>query len=324
MDVKPLVSICCLVYNHEKYLKQCLDGFVNQKTTFKFEILIHDDASTDHSKEIIQEYVENYPDLFYPIYQTKNQMSQGVRVNYEIQYKRAKGKYIALCEGDDYWCDPFKLQRQVDVLENFPHDFFCAHKVEKISPSGVGLSSYVEPNMEKLSIIDGTVFLRRYFSGSEGYPFQTSSYLFRRELIETMPDFKTVFRVGDVPIFLWGAYCGNIHYIDEPMSCYRVNAPGSTNLKLRNQEYALKRLKGTVEGFISFNYATNEAFYHDMFHQLCYLSFQIWLTDKEYTLFIPIERIKNELSIKEKTKCWLKSSRIGYYISFIKHKKAMR
>lgn len=114
----PLVSISCITYNHESYIRQCLEGFMMQKCNFDFEILIHDDASTDGTIEIIKEYQEKYPDIIKPIFQIENQYSKGVRgINPRFNFPRAKGKYIALCEGDDYWTDPLKLQKQVDFLE---------------------------------------------------------------------------------------------------------------------------------------------------------------------------------------------------------------
>lgn len=114
----PLVSIQCLVYNHEPYLRQCLDGFVMQKTSFKFEAIVHDDVSTDGSASIIREYAEKYPDIIKPIFETENQYSKHDGSLERIMKDASKGKYIALCEGDDYWVDPSKLQRQVDLLEN--------------------------------------------------------------------------------------------------------------------------------------------------------------------------------------------------------------
>lgn len=114
---KPLVSICCLAYNHEKYISECLDGFLMQKVDFDFEILIHDDASTDNTAEIIKIYQTKYPEIIKPIYQKENQYSKGVSPTFKYNFPRSKGKYIAMCEGDDYWTDPFKLQKQVDFLE---------------------------------------------------------------------------------------------------------------------------------------------------------------------------------------------------------------
>src|SRR6056297_583375 len=104
----PIVSISCITYNHEPYIEDALEGFLLQETDFPFEILIHDDASTDHTADIIREYESTFPTLIKPIYQSENQYSQGNRPGI-INIKRAKGEYIALCEGDDYWTDPFKL-----------------------------------------------------------------------------------------------------------------------------------------------------------------------------------------------------------------------
>ncbi|MDR1624471.1 MAG: glycosyltransferase [Tannerellaceae bacterium] len=114
-----LVSISCVTYNHKAYIRDCIDGFLMQKTNFRFEILIHDDASTDGTAGIIREYERKYPDLIKPIYQVENQYSQGINPG-RINSNRATGKYIAYCEGDDYWTDPLKLQKQVDFLENNP------------------------------------------------------------------------------------------------------------------------------------------------------------------------------------------------------------
>lgn len=113
----PLVTIRCLVYNHEPYLRQCLDGFVMQKTNFPFEAIVHDDASTDRSAEIIREYAEKYPDIIKPIFETENQYSKRNGSIRRIMNEHTRGKYVALCEGDDYWIDPYKLQKQVDFLE---------------------------------------------------------------------------------------------------------------------------------------------------------------------------------------------------------------
>lgn len=129
MKGDPLVSIRCLVYNHEPFLRQCLDGFVMQKTTFPFEAIVHDDASTDGSAAIIREYAEKYPDIIKPIYETENQYSK-----HDGSIKRAmdaamspNSKYIASCEGDDYWTDPNKLQLQVDFLESHLDYFVSSH-----------------------------------------------------------------------------------------------------------------------------------------------------------------------------------------------------
>jgi glycosyltransferase involved in cell wall biosynthesis len=128
---KVLVSISCITYNHAPFIRQCLDGFLMQKTNFDFEILVHDDASTDGTDAIIREYELKHPNLFRVIYQSENQYSKGVKaVNPSFNYPRARGKYIALCEGDDYWTDPLKLQKQVDIFEKYPDTVICGGRAK--------------------------------------------------------------------------------------------------------------------------------------------------------------------------------------------------
>lgn len=122
-----VVSINTLAYNHEKYIAQCIEGILMQKTNFAFELLIHDDASTDKTADIIREYEKKYPNIVKPIYQIENQWSKKIKISSTHQYPRAKGKYIAFCEGDDYWIDKNKLQIQVDFLENNPEYGMCFH-----------------------------------------------------------------------------------------------------------------------------------------------------------------------------------------------------
>lgn len=123
-----MVTIRCLTYNHEQYIRQCLDGFVMQKTNFRFEAIVHDDASTDGTVEIIREYAEKYPDIIKPIFETENQYSKRDGSIGRIMNEHTHGKYIAICEGDDYWTDPYKLQKQVDFLESHPDYVMCSHR----------------------------------------------------------------------------------------------------------------------------------------------------------------------------------------------------
>ena len=125
----PLVSIRCTVYNHEPFLRQCLDGFVMQETTFPFEAIVHDDASTDGSAAIIREYAEKYPHIIKPIYETENQYCKhdGSLARIMDAAIHPAAKYIATCEGDDYWTDPHKLQIQVDFLETHSDYVITSH-----------------------------------------------------------------------------------------------------------------------------------------------------------------------------------------------------
>lgn len=111
-----------------EYIKDALEGFVSQKTNFNYEVLIHDDASTDNTADIIREYERKYLELIKPIYQKENQYSKGVNITSTFHLPRLKGRYVALCEGDDYWTDSGKLQRQFDAMEAHPELDICAHK----------------------------------------------------------------------------------------------------------------------------------------------------------------------------------------------------
>ncbi|HAX96890.1 MAG TPA: glycosyl transferase family 2, partial [Prolixibacteraceae bacterium] len=125
---QPLVSICCITYNQEKFIRDAIEGFLMQKTKFPIEVIIHDDASTDKTTDIIREYQSAHPDLIRAIYQSENQFSKGLDQALKHVYGGARGKYIALCEGDDYWTDPLKLQKQVDFMEAHPECTICFHQ----------------------------------------------------------------------------------------------------------------------------------------------------------------------------------------------------
>lgn len=214
--MQPLVSICSLVYNHELYLRQCLDGFVMQQTSFPFEVVIHDDASTDGSAAIIREYATRYPNIFVPIYQTENQYSQGKKVSSTFVFPRARGKYIALCEGDDYWTDPLKLQKQVDFLEANPEYSMCFHSANVFCQSSGqynDLFAYVQDRE-----YEGVEFIKKW-------TVPTASVCFRRNVIDSEL-YQTVrknpyFVYGDLILFLSCASLGRIRGLSSMMSVYR-------------------------------------------------------------------------------------------------------
>ena len=129
-DTRPvLVAINCLAFNHGPYIKECLEGFVMQKTDFRFVAIVHEDASTDDTARVIREYAEKYPEIIKPVFETENQYSKGKVID-AYNYDRARGRYIAVCEGDDYWTDPYKLQKQVDWMDAHPNYSICFHRVK--------------------------------------------------------------------------------------------------------------------------------------------------------------------------------------------------
>lgn len=177
----PLVSICCLTYNHAPFIKKCLDGFLMQETNFPIEILIHDDCSTDGTIEIIEDYTAKYPELIFPLYEEENQYSRGGAGKMDLyNYRRARGKYIAYCEGDDYWTYSLKLQKQVDFMEANPEYSVCWHRSKQFF---VETGEYIEDKCTAvLKGKDGVdIDLNTYFSQWYTQPL---TMVFRREVLD--------------------------------------------------------------------------------------------------------------------------------------------
>ena len=174
IDQTPIVSICCVTYNHEKYIRQCLEGFVMQKTDFPFEILVHDDASIDSTTRIVKEFEINYPHLFRCVYQTENQfLRQNVLTN--ILLPMARGSYISMCEGDDYWTDSNKLQIQVDFLEKNESFVGCFHNTEERYEEDPNKSSFLYCNFNSSKAIEfsGPYFIKILSQPAQLYSEQT-------------------------------------------------------------------------------------------------------------------------------------------------------
>lgn len=243
MDI--MVSICCLVYNHEKYLRKTLEGFVQQKVNFNYEIIIHDDASTDSSAAIIREYCEKYPDLFRPILQTENQHSKRVYISKTFLHPKVRGKYVALCEGDDYWCDENKLQLQVDYMESHPDCSMCTHDTAMIDGDGNYIGMCVN-GLRKDRDYDANAVIR----ADGGGLFQTSSFLAKRHVITEQPALFNIRGIGDIPMVLHAAVCGYVHYMGRVMSCYRVGHAGAWSTVNEQQlERMLRQREKEYEDF---------------------------------------------------------------------------
>lgn len=218
------VSIACMAYNHEDYIAETLESFLMQKTDFAYEILVHDDASTDRTQEIIKGYEEKYPEIIKPIYQKENQFSQNVVVEY-INHKRASGKYIAFCEGDDFWTDPDKLQKQVDYMEKHPETSMCIHAAQKVDARTKRKIADIRPFKESR-----VMTVEEVIEGGGDF-FATNSMMYSKEKLAVWPNFYFNAVVGDYPMVIFGALQGVFYYMDENMSSYRVNSEGSWTLR---------------------------------------------------------------------------------------------
>lgn len=246
-----LVSINCTAYNHEKYIARALDSFLMQETDFAWEIVIHDDASTDGTADIIREYARRYPDIIRPLLQAENQHSQGIKVNTTFNVPRSRGKYIAFCDADDYWCDPHKLQKQVDYMEAHPECSMCFHKVRIINGEEKNTTGYYAPYKESRivpveDVIDWSGFT------------QLSSIVFRRQYMENPPGFYLQAPAGDVFWVLNLAINGTLYYFNEAMSVYRTGVSGSWTSKIAgsSKKKMLFRQR-MMEAFNEFNRFTD-------------------------------------------------------------------
>lgn len=192
-----------------------------QKTDFDYEILIHDDASLDGTAAIISEYARQYPAVIKPVYQTENQYSKGVKVGTVYNLSRARGKYIAVCEGDDYWTDNLKLQKQIDYMEAHPDCSMCFHAVEVVKENRKPTGRFIKPYNENCSVpVEDIIIGGGWFIG-------TNSIIYHRKCMDNPPDFYLRSPVGDFPLALYLAIQGTVGYINETMSAYRTGVAGS-------------------------------------------------------------------------------------------------
>ncbi len=249
----PQVSICCITYNHEPYIRACLEGVVMQKTTFPFEAVVHDDASTDQTATIIREYAAKYPSLIKPILQTENQYSKRTGAVREIMSTHLRGKYVAMCEGDDYWIDPLKLQRQVDYLEANPdctmtfHNAFLIRQTEN------------ERTVRLFTSFDSDRDLTLETAVST-WVVPTASMVMRRELF-TPPSWMPTFFGGDHIMILNALHHGRVHYLDTLSSVYRqIIVKGGTSASSRIR--GLYMLQEMITFYEKFNEGTQGTYQH--------------------------------------------------------------
>ncbi len=222
----PLVSVICCTYNHEKYIEEAINGFLMQETTFPFEVLINDDASTDNTIQILKKYEKKYQKIVKVFYHEKNEYSQGIDVFANVSTK-ANGKYIAICEGDDYWIDENKLQMQIDFLEKNSNYSMCFHK-SKIQ-NELGLPCLLNcSDIEDRDYNPNELF--------EKWIVPTASMVFKREILSVHN--KEIHKPlnGDIVLVLNCAKVGKIRGIAKEMAVYRMQESGVTyNEKLHQQ-----------------------------------------------------------------------------------------
>ncbi|KQS95215.1 GNAT family N-acetyltransferase [Chryseobacterium sp. Leaf394] len=213
-NLKPAkVSVFMMVYNHAEYLKKSLDGILMQKCNFTYEIVIGEDFSTDNSRIILQDYNYKFPGKFNLLLHNEN---IGAHKNQELTFKNCSGEYIAVCEGDDYWTDPLKLQKQINFLEDNKDFSICFHNVEEIDIEGNIRSERILKSefSEKVYTIEDL---------SKVNFIHTPSVVFRKNYSQ-LPEFFEFCPIGDYPLHLINAQYGKIKYFPDKMACYRIGS----------------------------------------------------------------------------------------------------
>lgn len=311
----PMVSVCCQSYNQEPYIRQCLEGFIIQKTNFLFEVLIHDDASTDKTADIIREYEAKYPDIIKPIYQIENKYSKGISIFREFQYPKAKGKYIAICEGDDYWIDPLKLQNQVDFLE---------------ANSDYGLVwTDIDRFHQESQLFDKGYFkndIYAFCNSFEDYllyaPFRAPcTWLLRRSCI--IFNHSSSYLVGDLPLFLDVLANYKIKKTDDVTAVYRVLKKSASHFNNLEQLNAFMRGIYNIQIDYANKYNVSSKLIETIkinYYKKSYL-FAVALGDYEHIeLADKLLLERNDVSIGFKIIILLARTRIGRFLLKIKVK----
>ena len=263
-DGPPLVSICCNTYNHEGYIGEAIEGFLLQETSFPVEILIHDDASTDGTAEIVRQYENRFPWLIKSLIQTENQKSKGIRVGH-LNYSRAQGQYVAYCEGDDAWTDPLKLEKQISEMRRHPECHLSFHAARKIN--------YLDSQQESIIGVYGKqkriVPLPDVLVRTHG-TIPTASCITTIDAIRETMAFvgaRPYLTVGDIYMQIVSSLKGGALFIPDVMCIYRWGIEGSWTRKSRNDlATRLKHTKALIRSLSELDAITDYKYSH-VIHQ---------------------------------------------------------
>ncbi len=281
-----IVSVICIVYNHEKYLEQCLNGLVNQKTSFRYEVIVHDDASTDKSPEIIKDYQKKYPEIIIPILQKENQYSKESTAINKITFSKAKGQFIAFCEGDDYWIDNEKLQKQYDAISKHSDCKMCVHRVMDVNESGVQINTFHPRDDLASGVIESNRFIDIVCSS---YAFQTTSYFVEADLLKSLINESPLFYVNapvhDQVYLLYFGYKGNVIYLNETMSCYRNDCSVSFSKKFLSSSIERQNAfyRKMIDMYLEYNKYTDKLFQSACEKQIVKYRYYIALNNRQYS-----------------------------------------
>lgn len=285
------VVIRCLTFNHAPYIRRCLEGFVTQQTDFKFKALIHDDASTDGTGDIVREYARRYPDLIVPLIETENQYSKqdgSLARILNAAIADLAPEYIAMCEGDDYWTDPLKLQKQVDFLDANP-DYGLVH------------TACVKLCDGKLQPVANRPFSGEVFDALLRHEFfiNTLTTCFRRDTFDSID--KTYqtrrFKMGDYPMWLEMARITKIGYLNEVTAVYRVLENSASHSKNRIKSLEFKRNVYEIKEYFIDRYCPESDYRETVDDMLSQIDLDIRFAAGDYTAFL--RRYKNRKGPKD-------------------------
>lgn len=315
-DIK--VSVLILTYNHKDYIQKSIESVLSQKTNFDYEVIIHDDCSTDGTQEIVKKYEDRCKIIIQP----KNVWSQKIDIFTTFFVPNAKGKYLAVVEGDDYWIDEYKLQKQYDVLENNPSCSICTHKVKWTkSVNSDELKSY-QPDehykIDKKGIYKSIDLVKKTYFFVE-YPFHTSSYFIRREIV-TGENTYAKWHNGiefDIEILRSASLCGDFYYLDECMSTRRGEVPDSYTVRINHAgkdgkiEF-YKRMVDKIDRYIK----CNNKYYDDCLNAMYYCVTKMQKKDKKAAKEMFDKYHLSDLSIVTKVKLKLLIKYLIYSIIY--------
>ena len=295
-DIK--VTIRCITYNQKDYIRQCLDGFVMQRTNFRFEAIVHDDASTDGTDEIVCEYAEKYPDIIKPIFETENQYSKHDGSLGRIMNANTRGKYVAICEGDDYWTDPLKLQKQADFLDANPQCSLTYHACKNVFSTPCKVNSLTGENVKDFySDVDFVIH----------YPFQTATVMYRKEILDS-DLYKKAQAIGcvfgDVLLYFSASRFGTIEGVNEKMSVYRCHE-GSVSQHMYDADKLWKSYNDWLKVALLFGGKISSLIKKERLSTFIVKAF----SNKKYFLFLRLEAlslIKSPISFVQSLKTILR------------------
>lgn len=294
MKLQPKVSVCMITYGHEKFIEQAINGVLMQQGDFELELILSNDCSPDNSDSVIQRILQNHPNASWINY-VKQEENLGMMTNFIVAMRQCKGNYIALCDGDDYWTDPYKLQKQVDFLEANPEYVLSFHKVKILKPDGSLVDDFITKVPENYENQDTLARLGNYI--------HTPSVVFRN-IIKELPKEFLLSPIGDYFLYMILSEHGKLKYIDEEMAVYR------DGVGIHSTNSQIKMAKANFKLFtLLLSYSKNEVINEILLErQLSTLDYFEKLLRNEYSeLFVSRHIIFKAIkSLKTPHKFWRK------------------